>query len=85
VGWPSVTTTATTANSYRRLALDPLLRRGCLERIGEDTPEEERLFLDLRKDETQHDVVLENGAAPVAENLALGNLYALARRTKSTS
>jgi hypothetical protein len=43
-----------------RAGSGPLLRRGCLERIGEDTPEEERLFLDLRKDETQHDVVLES-------------------------
>ena len=32
---------------------------GCLERIGEDDPEEERLFRDLWEDETQREVVIE--------------------------
>jgi len=32
---------------------------GCLERLGEDEPEEERLFRNLWEDETQRDVVLE--------------------------
>jgi hypothetical protein len=30
---------------------------GCLERIGEDNPEEEQLFRDLWEDETQREVV----------------------------
>jgi hypothetical protein len=33
---------------------------GCLERIGEDHPEEELLFRDLWEDETQRDVVIES-------------------------
>ena len=33
---------------------------GCLERIGEDQPEEELLFRDLWEDETQRDVVIES-------------------------
>ena len=33
---------------------------GCLERIGEDNPEEERLFRDLWEDETQREVVIES-------------------------
>jgi hypothetical protein len=33
---------------------------GCLERIGEDNPEEELLFRDLFEDETQRDVVIES-------------------------
>jgi hypothetical protein len=33
---------------------------GCLERIGEDYPEEELLFRDLWEDETQREVVLES-------------------------
>jgi hypothetical protein len=33
---------------------------GCLERIGEDYPEEELLFRDLWEDETQRDVVIES-------------------------
>ena len=32
---------------------------GCLERIGEDYPEEEQLFRDLFEDETQRDVVID--------------------------
>jgi hypothetical protein len=32
---------------------------GCLERIGEDNPEEELLFRDLWEDETQRDVVID--------------------------
>jgi hypothetical protein len=32
----------------------------CLERIGEDYPEEELLFRDLCEDETQREVVIES-------------------------
>jgi hypothetical protein len=32
---------------------------GCLERIGEDNPEEEQLFRDLWEDETQREVVVD--------------------------
>jgi hypothetical protein len=46
------------------LALDPHCVdgwvEGCLERIGEDYPEEELLFRDLWEDETQRDVVIES-------------------------
>jgi hypothetical protein len=42
---------------YLGLALDPAyiegFVEGCLERIGEDNPEEEQLFRDLWEDETQ--------------------------------
>jgi hypothetical protein len=33
---------------------------GCLERIGEDYPEEELLFRDLWEDETQRELVIES-------------------------
>jgi hypothetical protein len=33
---------------------------GCLERIGEDDPEEEQIFRDLWEDETQREMVLES-------------------------
>ena len=33
---------------------------GCLERIGEDSPDEEQIFRDLWRDETQRDVVIES-------------------------
>jgi hypothetical protein len=33
---------------------------GCLERIGEDNPEEEQLVRDLSEDETQREVVIES-------------------------
>jgi hypothetical protein len=33
---------------------------GCLERIGEDYPDEEQLFRDLWDEETQREVVLES-------------------------
>jgi hypothetical protein len=33
---------------------------GCLERIGEDDPEEELLFRDLFEDKTQREVVIES-------------------------
>ena len=33
---------------------------GCLERIGEDDPDEELLFRDLWEDETQRDLVLDS-------------------------
>jgi hypothetical protein len=33
---------------------------GCLERIGEDDPEEEQAFRDLWEDETQREVVIES-------------------------
>ena len=48
---------------YLGLALDPAyiegFIEGCLERIGEDNPNEERLFRDLWEDKTQRDVVLD--------------------------
>jgi hypothetical protein len=49
---------------YLGLALDERYVEGwvegCLERIGEDYPEEELLFRDLWEDETQRDVVIES-------------------------
>ena len=33
---------------------------GCLERIGEDDPDEELLFRDLWEDETQREVVIDS-------------------------
>jgi hypothetical protein len=46
------------------LALDPNyvegFVEGCLESIGEDDPEEEQIFRDLWRDETQRDMVLES-------------------------
>jgi len=49
---------------YLGLALDPAYIEGwvegCLERIGEDYPDEQRLFRDLWEDETQRDVVIES-------------------------
>ena len=49
---------------YLGLALDPAyvegFVEGCLERIGEDDPEEERLFRDLWEDETKREVVIES-------------------------
>jgi hypothetical protein len=49
---------------YLGLALDPAYVEGwvegCLERIGEDDPEEEQLFRDVWEDETQREVVVES-------------------------
>ena len=49
---------------YLGLALDERYVEGwvegCLERMGEDYPEEELLFRDLWEDETQREVVIEN-------------------------
>ena len=49
---------------YLGLVLDPHYVdgwvEGCLERIGEDYPEEELLFRDLFEDETQREVVVES-------------------------
>jgi hypothetical protein len=49
---------------YLGLALDERYVEGwvegCLERIGEDYPEEELHFRDLFQDETQRDVVIES-------------------------
>ena len=49
---------------YLGLALDPLyvagFVEGCLERIGEDNPDEEDIFRDLWEDETQREVVIES-------------------------
>jgi hypothetical protein len=49
---------------YLGLALDPAyiegFVEGCLERIGEDNPEEEEIFRDLWEDETQREVVIES-------------------------
>ena len=46
------------------LALDPAYIEGwvegCLERIGEDHPDEELLFRDLWEDETQREVVIDS-------------------------
>jgi hypothetical protein len=33
---------------------------GCLQRIGEDNPDEELIFRDLWEDETQRDMVIES-------------------------
>jgi hypothetical protein len=48
---------------YLGLALDPAYVEGwvdgCLERIGEDDPDEEQVFRDLWEDETQRDVVVD--------------------------
>jgi hypothetical protein len=48
---------------YLGLALDERYVEGwvegCLERIGEDDPDEELLFRDLWEDETQREVVLD--------------------------
>jgi hypothetical protein len=48
---------------YLELGLDPHyvdgFVEGCLERIGEDDPEEERLVRELWEDETQREVVLD--------------------------
>lgn len=49
---------------YLGLALDPKyvegFVEGCLERIGEDHPEEERMFRDLWADPTERDTVLDS-------------------------
>jgi hypothetical protein len=49
---------------YLGLALDERYIEGwvegCLERIGEDHPDEEQLFRDLCEDETQREVVIES-------------------------
>jgi hypothetical protein len=49
---------------YLGLALDEKYVEGyvegCLERIGEDDPDEEQLFRDLFEDETQREVVIES-------------------------
>jgi hypothetical protein len=49
---------------YLGLAVDPAYIEGwvegCLERIGEDYPDEEQLFRDLWEDETQREVVIES-------------------------
>ena len=46
------------------MALDPhyvdVWVEGCLERIGEDDPEEELLFRELWDEETQREVVIES-------------------------
>ncbi len=65
-GLPSVTTAW-----LRRSTLLPLglalgerylegFVEGCLERIGEDDPDEEQIFRDLWEDETQREVVIES-------------------------
>ena len=49
---------------YLGLALDEKyiegFVEGCLERIGEDDPDEELLFRDLWEDETQREMVIES-------------------------
>ena len=51
------------AQNLPGLALDPTYIKGfvegCLERIGDDDPKEERLFRALFEDETQREVVKE--------------------------
>jgi hypothetical protein len=51
------------ATFYKGLALDPKYIEGfvvgCLERIGEDDPEDEAFFRDLCKDEGERETVLE--------------------------
>ncbi len=51
------------AKFYRGLALDPEyiegFVEGCLERVGEDDPEDEALFRDLWEDEGERETVLE--------------------------
>ena len=46
------------------LALDPAyvegFVEGCLERMGEDDPDEEQTFRDLWEDETQRELVVES-------------------------
>jgi hypothetical protein len=48
---------------YLGLALDERyvegFVEGCLERIGEDDPDEEQLFRDLWEDETQREIVID--------------------------
>ncbi len=55
---------------YLGLALDPAYIEGwvegCLERIGDDDPEVERLFRDLWEDHTQREVVIESLQADCA-------------------
>ena len=64
-GQLSATTTATMEKSsfYLGLALDERYVEGwvegCLERIGEDHPEEELLFRELWDEETQREVVID--------------------------
>jgi hypothetical protein len=49
---------------YLGLALDPAyvdgFVEGCLERIGEDHPDEEQIFRDLWEDATQRNVVIDS-------------------------
>jgi hypothetical protein len=49
---------------YLGLALDPMYVEGwvegCLERIGEDNPDEEQIFRDLWEEETQREVMIES-------------------------
>ena len=49
---------------YLGLALDPAyvegFAEGCLERIGEDDPDQVQIFRDLWEDETQREVVIES-------------------------
>jgi hypothetical protein len=43
---------------YLELALGERYVEGCLERIGDDDPEEEQIFRDLWEDETQREIDL---------------------------
>jgi hypothetical protein len=45
---------------YLRPAIEERYIEGCLERIGEDDPEEQQLFRDLWDDETQQEAVIES-------------------------
>ena len=44
---------------YHRPSVREGFIEGCLERIGEDNPEEEEIFRDLWEDETQREVVID--------------------------
>lgn len=61
VGPPSATTERSSTSVWLLiLAIYEGWVEGCLERIGEDDPDEEQVFRDLWEDETQRDVVVES-------------------------
>ena len=71
---------------YLGLALDPAYVagwvEGCLERIGEDNPEEEDLFRDLWEDETQREVVIESLKADCEATCTTGSRSQRMRRRR---
>ena len=52
-------TETTEGKSVRNETSVEALVDGCLERIGEDDPDEEQIFRDLWEDETQREVMIE--------------------------